>query len=145
MLSPIPSSHYLQMLAYKKRDLMAQCESSYAYTTVPTHQLQSVAASAMLFLSHNTSQTQPQAQSADVSYASTGGDNKVLEGLNHELDSYLSEPQMPHIRYSPKEGLQENHAPLGGSQTAIPEVCSPLQYWKVCVVSLPLCVPHLPI
>ena len=121
-----------QMLAFKKRDLALQCENSYAYTAVPTHHLQSVTASAIRFFSCDTNQTQPQAQPVGVSYAGTSSNGNVLEGLHHELDSYLSEAPMPHIRYSPQECSQTNLAPFWDSQTAVPEVCDPLQYWKVC-------------
>lgn len=132
------------MLAYKTKDLEVEDKSSYAFTMAPTHPLQSITASAIRFFSHDTSQTQLQAQSTDVSHTGDDKSREVLEGLCRELDSYLDEPRMPHIRCTPQEGSQTNPATTAGSQPADPEVCDPLRYWKVCMPPpLPLDIPHL--
>ena len=125
------------MLTYKKKDLQVECENSYGYTMTPTHHLQSIMASTIRFFGHDTSQTQPQAQSADASHTHVGGDGEVLEGLCHELDSYLKELRMPHIRFASQEDSQMDTTTVGGSRPADPKVCDPLQYWKVCIF-LPL-------
>ena len=126
------------MLVYKKKDLQVEHESSYGYTTTPAHHLQSITASAIWFFSNNTSQTQPQAHSADVPHTNVDGNNEVLEKVRHELDSYLNEPKMPHIRFA---NPQMNTTAAGGPQPADPEVCDPLRYWKVRIFLPPFKYP----
>jgi hypothetical protein len=128
------------MLAYRKRDLDTERESSYAYTTAPAHPLRSVTASAIWFFGCDQGQMQLRAPSTDILYTGTCEGDKTLEGLHHELDSYLNEPRIPHIRYTPQEGSQTNPAPIGGTQ---PEVCDPLRYWKVHIFPPHLRIPHL--
>lgn len=112
------------MFVFKQEDLQAQQDSSYAYTAAPTHSLASISASTMRFLDHATGQTESPAQPSSsatlnpLPYANTPEHNAILSGLCLELNTYLGEPRMDHLKITD-----------GG-----PQWCDPLLYWAVSAV-----------
>ena len=138
-LGKIVSLHWSQMLTYRKMDLDVEHKRSYAYTATPAHPLGSVTASAIWFFGCDQDQIQLRAPSTDALYTGTCGGDKVLEGLCYELNSYLDELQMPHIRHTSQD-LQINPVPVRGPW---PQVCDPLWYWKVYIFPSHFHIPHL--
>jgi len=82
------------MLVFKQTDLDAEHESLSAYTTVPTHPLNSVTMSTMCFLDHNMNQPAQLTQHFSTYHDHTVNYDAVQGGLWFELDSYLHEPQL---------------------------------------------------
>ena len=127
-LEIIMSSHYLQMLAFKKEELDVERGDASAYTDTPTHSIKAVAASARRFLDRTATRTSLLAQHADAAlpcsppYTSASEHNAVLNGLRFELDSYLHEP-----RAEPFKRVTQD----SGSCHII--WCDPLRYWTVCM------------
>jgi hypothetical protein len=97
---------------------MAQQEDRFAYTVAPTHPLKSIAACKKRFLHRRkpypTRPTDTTLSHSPVGVHSVGEQDVVLEGLQIELDNYLHEPLMEHVR----DDIE------GGDAW-----CDPLLYW----------------
>ena len=109
---------------FKKADLKIQYENFSTYTVAPTHNLKSIAASTKHFLDWGASQTLlPTQHSGDAAppcsllHAGAGEHSIVLDGLQHELDEYLSK-----VPIATFKEVAQGHAVW----------CDPLQYWMVC-------------
>ena len=128
---PTASSHCPQMLAFKKADLEGQRENLSAYTA-PTHNLQSIAASARRFLDRTVNRTLVPTELTDVTTlacspldAGVGSHDMVLDGLQLELDTYLHEPLMVPFKEVAHDSGPGHHVVC----------CNPLQYWMVSILS----------
>lgn len=112
------------MITFKNSDLTAQKEGRFAYTVTPAHPLKSIAASKKRFMDRRKPpSTQPTGTTPSRHLAgacSVSERAAVLEGLQIELDSYLREPRMEHVRNDIE----------GGDAW-----CDPLLYWAACTIS----------
>ena len=110
-LEMIISSHYLQMLMFKKEELDVEQGNTSAYTNTPTYSIKAIAASARHFLDRTTTQTSLLTQHADAAlpcsppYTGASKHNAVLNGLWFELDSYLHEPRAEPFKSHSRFGI----------------------------------------
>jgi hypothetical protein len=109
------------MIEFKNADLAAQQEDLSAYAAAPIHSIMSLATSTQRFLDRHEpwviQLTDPAPLHSTVPPYFSDGHDAVVGGLEFELDSYLHEPLMKHVRIDNK-----------GHKIW----CDPLLYWAVC-------------